>query len=98
MAAELVPDDFRALADPLAVDAAPGGASVAIELHVDSVTPLPAHRLRAEPFSLVLRGPATPLLPQATYRLRHPRLGQIELFLVPISRDAQAARYEATFN
>jgi hypothetical protein len=98
MTATLVPSDFQALTEPLALDVNAAGTTVAVELQVDSVTSLPAHRLRAEPFSLILRGPATPFLPQGTYALRHPRLGPIELFLVPIGRDAQAARYEVTFN
>ena len=34
-------------------------------------------------FSLVFRGPATPVLPQGTYRLSHADLGELELFLVP---------------
>ena len=98
MAATLAPGDFRDLGEPLGLDATVAGAMVVIELHVDSVTLLPAHRLRPEPFSLILRGPATPLLEQGIYALRHPRLGPTELFLVPIGRDAQCTRYEVTFN
>ena len=99
MAETLVPDDFRALDGPLEVDLGDAsGDSAPLSLAVDSVQALPAHRLREHPFSLVLRGPRTPALPQATYRLRHPRLGVIELFLVPLGQDAQATRYEALFN
>lgn len=48
-------------------------------------------------FSLVFRGgPAAPL-PQATYRLAHADLGDLELFLVPLGPDAVAMRYEAAF-
>ena len=95
MADALTPDDFRALSAPLTLEA-PGAA--AVELTVESVKDLAPHRFRAAPFSLLLRGPAQPLLPQATYALRHPHLGVIELFLVPLARDAAAARYEAVFN
>jgi hypothetical protein len=98
MSDSLVADDFRGLTEPLVVEAQVGGAPVAASLSVESVDALPAHRLRAEPFSLVLRGPREPALPQATYALRHPRLGTIELFLVPIGQDAQGLRYEALFN
>jgi len=94
----LQPDDFRSLAEPLKLDVKVGGALVAVELTVESVDALPPHRLRATPFSLVLRGPRSPMLPQATYALRHPRLGPIALFLVPVGQDAKATRYEATFN
>ena len=95
MSDTLLPDDFRALDAPLTLEVA--GISP-IELAVESVTALPGHRLRAAPFSLVLRGPSTPLLVQATYALRHPRRGMLEVFLVPIAQDATGARYEATFN
>lgn len=94
----LVPGDFEALVQPLELDLAVDGEMLPVALHVESVAALPAHRLRAAPFSLILRGPAKPLLPQATYAMRHPRLGPIELFLVPIGRDAQCTRYEVTFN
>ena len=98
MADILVPGDFNALDAPLELEASVAGAPVRLQLAVEAVAPLPAHRLRAEPFSLVLRGPRTPLLPQATYALRHPHLGKIELFLVPVGQDAEATRYEALFN
>jgi len=65
---------------------------------VVSIDPLPPHRLRAAPFTLILRGPRTPLLAQATYAVRHPRRGMIEIFLVPIGQDADGTRYEVTFN
>lgn len=95
MADTLLPADFRDLTSPLEVDA-PDGQS--IDLAVSSVKPLPPHRLRAEPFSLILSGPAAPLLAQAIYRVRHPARGVIELFLVPIGQDKDSTRYEVTFN
>jgi hypothetical protein len=48
-------------------------------------------------FSLHFRGPATPVLPQGTYVVTHPALGDQELFLVPLGRDADGVRYEAAF-
>ena len=52
-----------------------------------------------EPFSLVFRDPATrkEFLPQAIYRLEHPEMPGLELFLVPIGPDAQGMRYQAVF-
>ena len=50
-----------------------------------------------DPFSLVFLGPREPLLAQAIYGLRHAELGLLEIFLVPIARDADGARYEAIF-
>ena len=37
-------------------------------------------------------------LPQAIYRLEHAALGPMDLFLVPIGRNAEGVRYEAIFN
>ena len=48
-------------------------------------------------FSLVFRGPSTPVLPQSTYALAHADLGELALFLVPISQDAEGTSYEAAF-
>jgi len=94
----LVPADFRDLATPLTIDVSVAGAVQSIVLAVQSIQALPTHRLRAEPFSLVLSGPPAPMLPQGSYRVRHPRLGPVELFLVPIARNATATQYEVTFN
>jgi hypothetical protein len=48
-------------------------------------------------FSLVFRGPTTPVLPQATYRLSHAELGDLELFLVPVGAEPGGVRYQAAF-
>jgi len=48
-------------------------------------------------FSLVFRGPATPVLPQGSYPLGHQELEELELFLVPIGPDSLGMRYEAAF-
>ena len=53
---------------------------------------------RRSPFSLVFRGPLSPVMPQHTYPLEHPALGRLEIFLVPIGPDASGMRYEAVFN
>jgi len=98
MTTVLIPEDFRALAEPLRLEVHVGDSIVPVELAVESVDDLPTHRLRNAPFSLVLRGPSSPALPQATYTLGHPSLGAIEVFLVPIAEDATSRRYEATFN
>ena len=96
--AQLRPEDFRGLDRPLTVELGTAGAPLTVHLAVESVDPLPPHRMRGAPFSVVLRGPREPLLPQATHALLHPSLGRVDVFLVPIAQDAQAARYEATFN
>jgi hypothetical protein len=52
---------------------------------------------RRAPFSIVFRGPATPILPQRIYRVEQPAIGTFDLFLVPIGPDEQGLRYEAIF-
>jgi len=51
-----------------------------------------------EPFSLLFRGPASPMLPQKSYVLSNERSGPIEIFLVPVGQDAAGLMYEAVFN
>jgi hypothetical protein len=48
-------------------------------------------------FSLVFRGPATPVVPQGTYPLDHTDMVGLELFLVPLGTSADGTRYEAAF-
>jgi hypothetical protein len=58
----------------------------------------PAGATRAEGFSLIFTGPASPLLPQGMYRFEQERLGRFDLFIVPLGRDDNTAQYEAVFN
>jgi len=51
-----------------------------------------------EPFTLLFRGPKSPVLPQRIYSLEHEALGRLEIFLVPIGPDEDGMRYEAVFN
>lgn len=48
-----------------------------------------------EQYSALFKGPADPLLPQATYLMKHPAFGELPLFIVPISRDGSGVTYEA---
>jgi hypothetical protein len=58
------------------------------------VTELPSESGGRAPFSLVFEGGPSQPLPQAIYPVHHERLGETEIFLVPIAAD----RYEAVFN
>lgn len=49
-------------------------------------------------FSLLFRGPLEHKLPQMTRRLGHPELGDLEIFLTPVSEDEDGRYYEAVFN
>src|ERR1051326_3720043 len=53
---------------------------------------------RVDQFSLLFRGPMSPWLPQATYRLRNGQIGEIALFLVPVGPEEGRMIYQAAFN
>jgi hypothetical protein len=48
-------------------------------------------------FSLEFHGPEQPELPQATFRMTHADLGDLDLFLVPLGPRDGSSRYEAAF-
>lgn len=56
------------------------------------------HTPRQEAFSVVFHGPADPFMQQGSYQLRNEKLGEMELFLVPIAKDQDGYEYEAVFN
>jgi hypothetical protein len=51
-----------------------------------------------EPFSLAFVAGRPLRLPQGTYKMRHPQLGEMEIFLVQIAVDAESSTFEAVFN
>lgn len=59
--------------------------------------PLRADELRA-PFSLIFQVSTSRALPQHIYALEHAKLGRMEIFLVPVGRDAGNLLLEAIFN
>jgi hypothetical protein len=75
------------------------GRCVALKLL--SATPLgrgaPAPGLRSG-FSLLFGGPADAALPQGIHSVVHPVHGLLDIFLVPVGRDATGLQYEAVFN
>lgn len=50
------------------------------------------------PFSLSFLAADPRILPQRLYRVQHPRLGEVAIFLVPSAKDAEGVSYHATFN
>jgi hypothetical protein len=58
----------------------------------------PNEQTGMERFSAFFDGPPDPRLPQAVYQLEHERMGQFELFLVPVAKNDQGFQYEAVFN
>ena len=49
------------------------------------------------PFSIVLRGPMEPFLEQQIYEVSHEKIGEMEIFLVPLGPDKTGMKYEAVF-
>jgi Domain of unknown function (DUF6916) len=91
MLEKLTVDDFRPLQGER-FRIAPDGAE-SFEVELVEATELPREPGGRAPFSLVFRGGPSPPLPQQIYRVEHEKLGELDLFLVPIAVD----RYEAVF-
>jgi hypothetical protein len=53
---------------------------------------------KQEQFILLFQGPPRPFLPQATYGLTHPVLGELITFLVPNAQNADGFLYHAVYN
>ncbi len=69
-----------------------------LALHLDTVDVLGGTpSATRKQYSLVFTGPATPILDQASWPVRHEALGGMHLFLVPIGPAADGMQYEAVF-
>ena len=74
------------------------GQGLSVELALSSAERLPS---RAEglrpPFSLLFRGRFAAAPVQGTYRLEHPAMGTLDLFLVPVGLTGDRFDLEAVF-
>ena len=69
------------------------------ELEVAEATTLKSPSPReTPPFRVILRSRDGWRAPQGMFRISHPRLGELELFAVPIGPDAEGLCYEILFN
>lgn len=61
--------------------------------------PLPSQMPNAmrAPFSLLFRNTSPFLFPQQTYAMRHPRVGEVGVFLVPVAQEREGFLYQAVF-
>lgn len=88
-------DAFPARAMPDAVT--PAGEPIGLALiEAISLGESPGEGLRA-PFSLMFRAPGEVVLGQGMYRLQHPTGQGLDIFLVPVTPDAEGVRYQAVF-
>lgn len=75
------------------------GSGVELELvEVKGYLSKPEEQNGMERFSAFFEGPADTQLTQKTYTLVHDRMGEFEIFLVPIGGPTPDKRYEAVFN
>lgn len=76
-----------------------GVPEVNLELMEVVEFPTLSHSRRdVERFSLFFSGPNNIMLSQGTYRLAHERMGELDIFLVPVEQEPGVLRYEAVFS
>lgn len=77
-----------------------GSSAEYADLELVQARPLANPSPRAElPFLLTLReNGASRVIPQGIFRLHHPTLGELDLFVVPVGPDGKGMCYEITFN
>jgi len=72
-----------------------------IDLTLVAVEPRPSESTEQqgmERFSVFFLGSPEFLLPQTTYRLTHPQMGEFDIFLVAVGKEPEGYRYEAVYN
>lgn len=76
------------------------GQSIAMTLY--QATPLAIHnypnKAARDPFQLRFKAPGLGMLPQQIYHLHHAVLGEMDIFLVPITPEDGEFCYQAVFN
>ena len=75
----------------------PLGSDKAADLELIEVTESVASPGQ-EQFSIIFRGPLEYFFPQSIYHIEHEKLGDLDIFIVPIAKDQDSFRYEAVFN
>jgi hypothetical protein len=92
-------EDFARAADQ-EFDLFVGEATIAVTLV--GVEPLTTHQgMTREAFSLIFRSASSLVLPQKIYPMRNRSLAdaqKVDVFIVPIGRDADGVLYQAVFN
>jgi hypothetical protein len=49
-------------------------------------------------FSIFFRGPLEYFFPQSIYHIEHEKMGEMDIFIVPVAKGQDSFRYEAVFN
>jgi hypothetical protein len=71
---------------------------MSIEFVLVEARPLQGQNPQRVPFSLLFRNTSPILFPQQIYTMRHPRVGEVGIFLVPIAQERAGFLYQAVFN
>jgi hypothetical protein len=87
-------DDFTPYRDAVFDMQVPDGV---VPLKLVKVDPAGDSGREGGAFSLIFVGPKGPWVPQAIYPVRHPDLGIMEIFLVPIGPTQGGNGYQAIF-
>lgn len=74
-----------------------GNTTHAKLIEASAATPRRALRFRREHYSIVFDVPANVKLVQGRYRISHPQIGSMELFMVPVDLPEKHNRLEAVF-
>jgi hypothetical protein len=72
-----------------------------VDLTLTQATKAPAKvypGMMREPFSLLFRSSSPIVLPQRVYPFRHPAMGRLDIFIVPVAREPQGVVYQAVYN
>ena len=71
-----------------------------IVLTLDEAKPMTNYNQNAkrEPFSLTFGGPGDVMLSQQMHRLKHDKMGDLDIFLVPVAKNERGYLYQAVFN
>ncbi len=72
-----------------------------IDLTLVEVSPRkvePHEQAGMERFSATFMGPLGIFLPQQTYRVSHPDMGEFDIFLVALGQEPDGFKYEAVYN
>ena len=73
---------------------------ISMEFVLVEARPLPPSNVAVAraPFSLLFRNEAPIVFPQQIYPLKHARVGEVGVFLVPIAQERAGFLYQAVFN
>jgi hypothetical protein len=95
------------MSEKLSSEALANSINTTFRMSSDSLAPVDIELVEFKPgksiptqeqFALLFRAPREAPAEQGTFKMQHHALGEFDLFLVPVRRDADNLYYEAVFN